>query len=298
MPAETCIYEESDSIEQTVREYFGENTDFVYIDNREEYLALRDYLKVLSPDKLNKVKLWNKNESLFEHFKIENDYARSLQRRIPLYNGGNLVIEQTEALVSIDVNMGKNRGKDMGKFVLETNLYACREIAKQLRLRDVGGLIIIKFLVMNSDADREAVFQEFRKAIRRDKAPISPAQIGQFGVMEVTRKRVRVNLMTEKTELCPICRGGGRIATLESTLGMIDRWMARASTKGRMREVTLVVSAPLVDELCKNDLNIYRYLEAKHNMKINIVEDEYAHENQFWMYDKNKEDITDLYNNV
>ena len=79
---------------------------------------------------------------------------------------------------------------------------------------------------------------------------------------------------------------------------MIDRWMARASTKGRMREVTLVVSTPLVDELCKNDLNIYRYLEAKHNMKINIVEDEYAHENQFWMYDKNKEDITDLYNNV
>ena len=297
-PAETCIYEESDSIEQTVREYFGENTDYVYIDNREEYLALRDYLKVLSPDKLNKVKLWNKNESLFEHFKIENDYARSLQRRIPLYNGGNLVIEQTEALVSIDVNMGKNRGKDMGKFVLETNLFACREIAKQLRLRDVGGLIIIKFLTMNSDADREAVFQEFRKAIRRDKAPISPAQIGQFGVMEVTRKRVRVNLMTEKTELCPICRGGGRIATLESTLGMIDRWMARASTKGRMREVTLVVSTSLVDELCKNDLNIYRYLESKHNMKINLVEDDYAHENQFWMYDKNKEDITDLYNNV
>ena len=120
-PAETCIYEESDSIEQTVREYFGENTDFVYIDNREEFIALRDYLKVLSPDKLNKVKLWNSNESLFEHFKIENDYARSLQRRIPLFNGGNLVIEQTEALVSIDVNMGKPRGKDRNRQALDTN---------------------------------------------------------------------------------------------------------------------------------------------------------------------------------
>ena len=297
-PPETCIYEESDSIEQTVREYFGENTDFVYIDNREEYLALRDYLKVLSPDKLDKVKLWNKSESLFEHFKIENEYARSLQRRIPLGNNGNLVIEQTEALVSIDVNMGRNRGKDSNKVALETNLLACREIAKQLRLRDVGGLIIIKFLVMNSDSDREAVFQEFRRSIRRDKAPISPAQIGQFGVMEVTRKRVRVNLMTEKTELCPVCHGGGRIATLESTLGMIDRWMSRAYAKGKLREVTLVVSPRLVDELCKDDLRIYRYLEAKHNMKINLVEDEYAHVSQFWMYDKNKEDITDQFNNV
>jgi Rne/Rng family ribonuclease len=297
-PAETCIYEESDSIEQTVREYFGENTDFVYIDNREEYLALRDYLKVLSPDKLDKVKLWNKSESLFEHFKIENEYARSLQRRIPLGNNGSLVIEQTEALVSIDVNMGRNRGKDSNKVALETNLLACREIAKQLRLRDVGGLIIIKFLVMNSDADRDAVFQEFRRSIRRDKAPISPAQIGQFGVMEVTRKRVRVNLMTEKTELCPVCHGGGRIATLESTLGMIDRWMARAYAKGKLREVTLVVSPRLVDELCKDDQRIFRYLESRHNMKINLVEDEYAHVSQFWMYDKNKEDITDQFNNV
>ena len=295
-PAETCIYEESDSIEQTVREYFGENTDYVYIDNRDEYIALRDYLKVLSPDKLNKVKLWNKNESLFEHFKIENDYSRSLQRRISLYNKGSLTIEQTEALVSINVNMPRNAGKDSAKTILETNLYACREIAKQLRLRDVGGLIIIKYIPMESDGDREAVFQEFRKAIRRDKAPISPAPIGRFGVMEVTRKRVRVNLMTEKTELCPICRGGGRIVTLEATLGMIDRWMSRAYNKGHLREVTLVVSSPMVDALSKNDALLFHYLETKHFMKINLVEDEYAYVNQYWMYNKDEEDITDEYN--
>ena len=297
-PAETCIYEESDSIEQTVREYFGENTDFVYIDNREEFLALRDYLKVLSPDKLNKVKLWNSNESLFEHFKIENDYARSLQRRIPLYNGASLVIEQTEALVSINVNMGKSRGKDRNKAILETNIDACREIAKQLRLRDVGGLIIIKFIAMQSDSDREAVYQEFRKSIRRDKAPISPAQISPFGLMEVTRKRVRVNLMTEKTEICPVCHGGGRIAMLESTLGEIDRWLSRAHNKGHLREVNMVMSVPMVDALCAESMRIYRYLEAKHGMKLNIIEDECAHVNQFWMLDRSGEDITELYGTV
>lgn len=295
-PAETCIYEESDSIEQTVREYFSDNTDYVYIDNRDEYFALREYLKVLSPDKLDKVKLWSSNESLFEYFKIENDYARSLQRQVPLPRGGNLVIEQTEALVSIDVNTGpKVHGKDQGKIILETNIDACYEIAKQLRLRDVGGLIIIDFIDMESEEDNEKVYQEFRKAIRRDKAPISPAPISQFGLMEVTRKRVRVNLMTEKTERCPVCDGGGRIATLESTLGMIDRWMARAKAKGKLREVTLVVSAQVIDVLCKDHNRMFNYLEYKHGMSISLVEDEHAHINQFWFYDKMGEDITDLY---
>ncbi|MBR4397775.1 MAG: Rne/Rng family ribonuclease [Fibrobacter sp.] len=295
-PAETCIYEESDSIEQTVREYFSDNTDYVYIDNRDEYFALREYLKVLSPDKLDKVKLWSSNESLFEYFKIENDYARSLQRQVPLPRGGNLVIEQTEALVSIDVNTGpKVHGKDQGKIILETNIDACYEIAKQLRLRDVGGLIIIDFIDMETEEDNEKVYQEFRKAIRRDKAPISPAPISQFGLMEVTRKRVRVNLMTEKTERCPVCDGDGRIATLESTLGMIDRWMARAKAKGKLREVTLVVSAQVIDVLCKDHNRMFNYLEYKHGMSISLVEDETAHINQFWFYDKNNEDITDLY---
>jgi ribonuclease G len=113
--------------------------------------------------------------------------------------------------------------------------------------------------------------------------------------MEVTRKRVRVNLMTEKTERCPVCDGGGRIATLESTLGMIDRWMARAKAKGKLREVTLVVSPQVIDVLCKDHNRMFNYLEYKHSMNISLVEDEHAHINQFWFYDKMGEDITDLY---
>jgi ribonuclease G len=104
-----------------------------------------------------------------------------------------------------------------------------------------------------------------------------------------------VNLMTEKTERCPVCDGDGRIATLESTLGMIDRWMARAKAKGKLREVTLVVSAQVVDVLCKDHNRMFNYLEYKHGMSISLVEDEHAHINQFWFYDKNNEDITDLY---
>ena len=162
----------------------------------------------------------------------------------------------------------------------------------------MGGLIIIKFIEMTADSDRDSVYQEFRKAIRRDKAPISPAQISKFGLMEVTRKRVRVNLMTEKTEICPVCQGGGRIAMLESTMGEIDRWMGRARNKGKIREVTLVVSTAMVDALCADSCRIYRYLESKHGLRINLVEDECAYVNQFWMLDKAGEDMTELYGTV
>lgn len=299
LPAETCIYEESDSIEQTIREYFSDNTDYIYIDNREEFLAITEYLKMLSPDKLNKVKLWSSSESLFEYFKIEDDYARSLQRQVPLPRGGNLVIEQTEALVSIDINTGpKVHGKDQALIIRETNIDACYEIAKQLRLRDVGGLIIIDFIDMDNDADKETIYNEFRKAIRRDKAPISAAPISQFGLMEVTRKRVRANLMTEKTEVCPVCKGSGHIYSLETTLSVIDRSLSRARTKGRLKEVTLVVSTPMIEVFCHDFGRMFNYLEYKHHMKINLVEDERSYVNQFSIYDSKGEEITDLFESV
>ena len=181
-PAETCIHQESDSIETTIREYFGDNTDYVYIDDKNEYEVMRDYLKELSPDKLDKVKLWSSNESLFEFFKIEDDYERTLSRTVRLSRGGNLVIEQTEAMVSIDINTGpKVHGKDQAKNILETNLDACNEIAKQLRLRDIGGLVIIDFIDMNTDEDREIVNTEFKKAIRKDRRRLASCRSACLG---------------------------------------------------------------------------------------------------------------------
>lgn len=296
MPPESCIYEESDSIEQTIREYFSDNTESVFIDDKDEFMALRDYLRILSPDKVNKLK-YHSTGNLFELFHIEDEYARTLQRQVKLAHGGNIVIEQTEALVSIDVNTGpKVHGKDQAKIILETNLDACHEIAKQLRLRDIGGLIIIDFIDMETETDREAVYQEFRKAIKRDKAPISPSPISQFGLMEVTRKRVRMNLLTERTMNCPVCNGSGHIARWDTTLGMIDRLLARISRKGKLREVTLVVSSTIVDILCRDLGKMFHYLEYKSGLKINLVEDEHAHVNQFSIYDKSGEEITDLYN--
>ena len=294
---ETCIYQESDSIKQTIREYFSDNTDYVYIDDREEFLAITEYLKILSSDKLNKLKLWSSPESLFEYFKIEDEYSKSLARVVPLSKGGNLIIEQTEALVSIDINTGpKIYGKDQSELIRETNIDACQEIAKQLRLRDVGGLIVIDFIDMDNEEDKEIVYNEFRKQLRRDKAPTSTTPISQFGLMEVTRKRVRANLMTEKTEECPVCKGCGHIYSLETTLSIIDRSLARIRKKLKHKEVSLVLSTPMVDVFCQDMGRMFNYLEYKHRIKINLIEDDKAYINQFSFYDPQNEEIIDIFN--
>lgn len=298
LPAETCIFEESDSVETTIREYFNDHTDYVYVDDKDEYRAMCDYLRMLSPDKVDRIKLWSSSESLFEYFKIEDDYGRTLQRKVRLPRGGDLVIEQTEALVSIDINTGpKVHGKDQAKNILETNLDACHEIAKQLRLRDIGGLVIIDFIDMDSEEDRQAVEQEFKRAIRKDKSPISFLPISQFGLMEVTRKRVRMNLMTEKTSVCPTCNGSGLIFSLETTLSLVDRWLARAHKHSRRKTVILVASTPMVDLFTDDYGRFFHYLEHKHGIGIELVEDESLAVNQFHFYDPgNDEEITDLYN--
>jgi ribonuclease G len=294
---EELIYQESDSVETTIREYFSENTDFVYIDDKDEYRAMRAYLQILSPRMVNRVKLWSSRQSLFDYFNIEEDYERILHKKVPLPRGGYLVIEQTEALVSIDVNTGpKVHGKDQAKNILETNMDACWEISKQLRLRDIGGLVVLDFIDMDSEEDRDKIAQEFKKAIRKDKAPISFLPLSQFGLMEVTRKRVRGNILTEKTHQCPTCSGRGYIYTLEACLGQVERWLARCAKQGVHKHVTMVVNPQIVDVLLEDFGAFFHYFEHKYDLKLEVVEYDGENPGRFFMFDsKSKEEITDMY---
>jgi ribonuclease G len=291
------IYQESDSTETTLRDYFSDNTDFVYVDDKAEYLAMKEYLNLLSPDKVDKIKLWSGNISLFEQFKIENEYERTIHRNVRLKRGGSLVIEQTEAMVSIDINTGpKVHGKDQAKIILETNIDACQEIAKQMRLRDVGGLILIDFIDMDSEADRDTVIDEFKKAIRKDKAPISFVPLSPFCLLEVTRKRVRVNLLTEKTTLCPTCDGRGFIYSKQTVLSTIDRWFARAQKANKHKEVTLVLSTVMCDYLVENRGQYFKYIEDKYGLELDLVENEAAPMNEVHFFNtKNNEEISAEY---
>ncbi|MCL2283348.1 MAG: Rne/Rng family ribonuclease [Fibromonadales bacterium] len=297
LPSESCIYQESNSVEQSIREYFNEHTDFVYVDDESEYQNIREYLGGANAENLQKIKLWKGPESLFESFGIEDDYEKSLSTKVYLPRGAYLIIEQTEALMSIDVNTGSRvHGTDQSRVFLETNLDAAREIAKQLRLRDVGGLVIIDFIDMESDEDKKTVVDEFRKAIRFDRTPLNFSAISQFGLMEVSRKRVRTNLASEKHSNCPMCGGSGIVYSMEATLSLIDRYLARIAKKSRMKKVQLVV-APLLARLLSDDYGrMFHYLEHKHSLEIDLLEaDDYvSHQFSFFNPDT-YEDITEKF---
>ena len=295
--AESCIYQESNSVEQSIREYFNEFTEYVYVDDEAEYQNIREYLGDANPENLQKIKLWRGKESLFESFGIEDDYEKSLSTKVYLPRGAYLIIEQTEALMSIDVNTGSRvHGGDHSRVFLETNLDAAREIAKQLRLRDVGGLVVIDFIDMDTEEDKNAVVDEFRKAIRFDRTPLNFSAISQFGLMEVSRRRVRTNLASEKHSNCSMCGGSGIVFSTEATLSLIDRYLARIAKKGRMRDVQLVVASPLAKILSEDYGRMFHYLEHKHSISIELLEAEDYPSHQFsFVSPETGEDITEKF---
>jgi len=231
------VFRETSFSETTLREYFSDNVDNVWIDDQEEFEAVKDYLRTLSPDKVEKVKFHEGELALFDHFGLEEELEKTFESKVYLRRGGYIIIEQTEALVSIDVNTGgKVKGTDQSKNIVETNEDAAWEIAKQLRLRDLGGLVVIDFIDMENESGMEKVENEFKKAIRQDKAPIHFSLISQFGLMELTRKRVRPNLILNRSDFCPTCNGNKYIPKSDEILAQMDRWLHRFSYKTKSKK--------------------------------------------------------------
>ena len=283
--APSLVHQESDSSETTLRDYFSEDVDAVWIDDKSEFQSVVSYLSVLSADAVDKVKAYSGDLSLFDHFGIEEELEKTFARRVPLKRGGYLIIDETEALLAIDVNTGgKVRGRDQAKNIVETNVDAAWEVAKQMRLRDLGGLIVVDFIDMDSEEDKDMVVKEFKKAIRVDKSPVSFSNLSQFGLMEVTRKRVRPNAVKESTNLCPSCKGDGYIPTKESVVGSIDRWMRRYRAKKGSADITLALGPEMIAHVVDNRGSMLKYWERTHKVKIDLVEDEDANFSEFRVF--------------
>lgn len=294
LPAPSLVHKESDSSETTLRDYFSEEVDAVWIDDRTECASVVGYLKILSPDKVGKVKLYTGDESLFDHFGIEEELEKNFKRRVPLKRGGYLLIDRAEALTAIDVNTGgKVRGRDQGKNILETNLDAAWEVAKQMRLRDMGGLLVVDFIDMESEEDKEAVTREFKKAIRQDTAPVSFAPLSQFGLMEITRKRTRPDAVQEQTLVCPTCQGSGYIPSRELVLASVDRWLRRHRAKKGTPDISLALNSHMIEMLTENRAQVFKYLETTHNVRIQLLEDDEANIDEFRVFvTKSGEELT------
>ena len=216
--APALIYQESDLVIPAVRDFIPSDTSAIVIDSAETAERVRSFLELVCPELVDKVRLHEEAAPLFHRYGVEQELARLGRRRVKLPSGGSLVIEQTEALVAIDVNTGGYRGKDreQAAAILRTNLEAAREIAYQVRMRDMGGLVIIDFIDMDDYGHRRQVERELRSALERDRAKITVTPMSELGVVEMSRQRTRLGLDRSMYENCPACRGQGTVRSVES----------------------------------------------------------------------------------
>ncbi|XP_073098580.1 ribonuclease E/G-like protein, chloroplastic isoform X2 [Elaeis guineensis] len=213
-----------------VQDYFNENVKGMVVDSPRTYHEITSYLQEIAPDLCNRVELYDKRPPIFDEYNIEEEINNILSKRVPLSNGGSLVIEQTEALVSIDVNGGHSmlgQGTSQEQAILDVNLAAAKQIARELRLRDIGGIIVVDFIDMVDDSNRRLVYEEMKKATERDRSTVRVSELSKLGLMEITRKRVRPSVTFMISEPCSCCHATGRVEALETSFSKIEREICR-----------------------------------------------------------------------
>jgi ribonuclease G len=247
--APAALHEEGDLTFRVVRDLFSPEVDEFVVDSRDVYDKCAGYVEALVPALRDRVRLWVEPTPIFEALGVEKDIERALRRRVWLKSGGYIVIDHTEALVSIDVNTGKYVGKrDFEQTVLKINLEAVGEIVRQIRLRDLGGIIIIDFIDMESAEHREQVYRALKRALADDKARTNVLEISELGLVEMTRKRVRQDLRSLLSTVCPTCKGSGVTksdTTLAAEIFRSVQAKVRAAEDANGREVVVRMHSDL-----------------------------------------------------
>ncbi|MGN1392504.1 MAG: ribonuclease E [Succinivibrionaceae bacterium] len=275
-PAPFLITQESNIIFRAIRDYLRPDIGEILIDNETIYEEVKNQIAVLRPEFLPKVKLFNGEEPLFSHFQIESQIESAYHREVKLPSGGSIVIDPTEALTTIDVNSAKaTKGGDIEETALQTNIEATEEIARQLRLRDVGGLIVIDFIDMTPIKNQKEIENRMKEAVRQDRARIQFAKISRFGLLEMSRQRIRPSLGESTSHVCPRCCGVGSIrdnASLSlSILRIIEEEALKENTTNVCARVPIDISAYLMNE----KRSVLNGIESRHNVNVFIIPDEH-----------------------
>jgi ribonuclease G len=263
--APKLLLAEPDLIERTVRDFLTDEVDRIVVDDIDAANRMKELVGVISKRSQRKIKHYTEAVPIFERFNVDKQIDAALRRQVWLPCGGYLVIDETEALVAIDVNTGRNKGgKDQDKTILQTNLEAAEEIARQLRLRNIGGLIVLDLIDMRNPRDQKQVFNVFKDYVRRDKARTHILPISQLGLMEMTRQRVQESISRAVYMECPSCKGKGIIKSPETMSVEIQRALTRVmKLHPGVREVRVVLNADVLDRLKKEDEEILVDLERK-----------------------------------
>ncbi|WP_419933624.1 Rne/Rng family ribonuclease [Candidatus Palauibacter sp.] len=239
--APALVYQDARFTSGVIRDLFSDRIDLLTVDSQDLHHEIKSYLGQVDPGGLDRVRLYEDSKPIFDEFGIEEELRRAFRRNVRLPAGGHVVIEQTEALVSIDVNTGRYTGRrDPAQTILKTNLEAATEIARQLRLRDVGGIIVIDFIDMNDEESRQKVVQQMRTLLGRDRARTKVFGLSELGLLQLSRQRVSPSLHQRMMEPCRCCEGEGMILASETVVRRVERALDRVAAAGKERGITIL----------------------------------------------------------
>ena len=289
------IYEESDMIIRTIRDIFTSDVDAIYVDEESAYERAKEFLQLVLPRYVGRLKLYEGKDPLFHKYKLDEEIAQIHRREVPLKQGGSIVIDTTEALVAIDVNSGNFRTDESAEETAhQLNVAAAEEIARQLRLRDLGGVIVNDFIDMRKERHRRDVERTLRDAVRRDRARTKILRTSPFGLIEMTRQRVRPSLKRSVFSDCPCCSGRGVVKTAESMAIEVVRLLMVASHHGSVNRVTVQVNNDVTAYLNNRKRQEVSRIEQDGGMSVQILGSDHLFPEHLEIkcYDKNNNEIT------
>jgi len=296
--APVIVYEDLETASSVVRDLLTPDVEKIIIDSKRLYRKTQRYLEDISPSLLERLELYKLKSPLFESFGIESEIEKLMRPKAWLKSGAYLIIEKTEAMVVVDVNSGRFVGKKLHEEnSLKINLEAAREVARQLRLRDLSGLIVIDFIDMRYDENRKKVYHELRKELKKDRAKVAVAPITEFGLLEMTRQRIRVSLLDSMSEECPTCHGSGRIISRETLVTRIDHWLRRYKSKHRSLRLLLQLHPENAQYLRGEKKHILRGLMWQNFVHLKIEENIELSQDEFRFFrTKDNTDVTNEMN--
>ena len=285
-PSASCVFQEPDLIERTVRDFLTEDVERIVVDNPHAHERMRAMISKISKRSADKVKLYTDHQPIFDRFNITRQLENTFTRQVHLKSGGHIVIDETEALVAIDVNTGRHKsGKDQESTILKVNVEAADEVCRQLRLRNMGGLIVLDFIDMKSRRDQQQVYQRMKEGLRRDKAKTHILPISQLGLMEMTRQRHSESVRSAVYDDCPNCKGRGKVKSAITMSVEIQRKLSEILKKRPRDEsdfqLRIVVHPSILERLRTEDEKLLIEMEKRYFGKLSFKAESNLHAEQF-----------------
>jgi len=294
------LYKDMTTTSSVIRDLFSNEVEHIVVDSKKLFREIRAYVKWTSPSLLDKIDLYKEREPIFDKYGVEKEIATALSRKVWLKSGGYVIIEPTEAMVVIDVNSGRYAAKREQELnSLRTNLEAAREIVRQLRIRDMGGIIVIDFIDLEDDRNKKKVYDELRKEFRHDRAKVTVLPMTEFGLVQITRQRIRQSVLHSFTEPCPTCGGLGLVQSKATIIGQIERWIRRFKSETHEFRVILKVHPSIAEALTDGTFSRIRKMMMKFFVSISLDSDKSLAIDEFHFISKKQDkDVTDQYMNA